>query len=230
VKNFVRRQIWRISIEKIIFFLILGAGCFYGANGLFLISEFRQTGTVRIDSSNSTGLIIWGVLILAFIILILMSFISLINYRLCRAYKVLSKLGPGSREVSETISKEMADGPIVRHRNLVVLKTYVIYRILGSFVVYKKDDLVWAYSMTLTKTANGITRSKSYVLWLWFANGRSIRQPIKSAAVCAHSLDRLEDDYPYAFYGFSDELNRLFRKNRREFVKMVAEHRMAVRV
>lgn len=91
----------------------------------------------------------------------------------------------------------------------------------GAATMFRKaEDLVWVYKKTITHKRNFITVGHSYYLVLTFLDGKQHQILMKKEADADEQLQRLNEMYPRAVVGYSDELVKLFSQNREEFLRI----------
>lgn len=83
----------------------------------------------------------------------------------------------------------------------------------GTTVFGETSQLVWAYQLTTTHKRNFITVGKSYQLMLCFLDGSRRSINMNSEADVQENLKIIADTCPHTIVGFTDEIDKLFRKD-----------------
>lgn len=82
------------------------------------------------------------------------------------------------------------------------------------------SKLVWAYQLTTTHKRGLITVGKSYSLMLAFADGSRQSVTMANEECLQKNLQALSELCPQAIFGYSDELDKMFRKEFSKFLSM----------
>lgn len=90
----------------------------------------------------------------------------------------------------------------------------------GTTAFGETGKLVWAYLLTTTHKRNFITVGKSYELVLAFANGSRQSVAVKKEEYVQEHLQTLAALCPKAIIGYTDELDKLFRKDFPQFLAL----------
>lgn len=96
------------------------------------------------------------------------------------------------------------------------------YYISGSTPrLISNSKLIWAYQSTTTHRRNGINVGTTYSLMLYVDDKRnSISLSMPNEAVTREMLQRINATLPWVVVGYSDELKRLFNKDRAQFLEL----------
>ncbi|GAB4509263.1 MAG: hypothetical protein OHK0046_03950 [Anaerolineae bacterium] len=89
-------------------------------------------------------------------------------------------------------------------------------------------ELTWSYKKITQRRVNGIPAGKAYAALLWDRHGKSIEITGKENAVDT-ILSTLLTRAPWAIHGFSDELEKTWKRSREQFIAAVEERRTQVR-
>lgn len=82
------------------------------------------------------------------------------------------------------------------------------------------SDLLWAYQYTVTHKRNGITVGHTYSLMLGFVNGKKYTLDMKNESHVQEHLNAISQNFPHVVVGFSDELDKMFRKDIEQFKQL----------
>ncbi len=80
------------------------------------------------------------------------------------------------------------------------------------------SKIVWAYQYTVTKKRNGFTVGHEYSVMLGLLDGKKESVSVANEEQAQAILKTLAENYPHITLGYSDELDKMFRKNREEFL------------
>jgi len=83
------------------------------------------------------------------------------------------------------------------------------------------DQIVWAYQQTTTHRTNGIKTGTSYGILIYQLNSKKASNIyVPNAAVAGEVLQYMNETMPKAVIGYSDDLSKLYRKNKQEFLQL----------
>lgn len=99
------------------------------------------------------------------------------------------------------------------------LMTY--YHSGAEYRAIPHNKIMWAYQITTTHRTNGIKTGTSYSV-MYYIDGYkdSTTLGVSNEATALEILRRLNDTCPWIVVGFTDELKKLFNKNRAEFLQL----------
>lgn len=81
--------------------------------------------------------------------------------------------------------------------------------------------LIWAYQITTTHRTNGIKTGTTYSVLLYVDDSRnSVTLPMPNEAVTQDFLRKINDTFPWVVVGYSDELKKMFNKERSQFMSL----------
>lgn len=125
-------------------------------------------------------------------------------------------------------AKREADSPRYKGGGWLVTDKYLIQRTAFTFDVLRLSDLLWAYKRVTRDSVNFIPTGKTYVGVLACYGGTAeVRgRETKVDAVLTFAAERA----PWAAFGFSEELSKLFRHKTQEFCSAVEQKRRESRV
>lgn len=88
--------------------------------------------------------------------------------------------------------------------------------------------IMWAYQSTTTHRTNGIKTGTTYAVTV-FADGykSSFNIPVPNEAAAQQILQKLDASFPWIIVGYSEDLQRLFHRDRDQFLQLkynTAEH------
>ena len=99
------------------------------------------------------------------------------------------------------------------------LMTY--YHSGADYRAIPHNKVMWAYQITTTHRTNGVKTGTSYSV-MYYIDGykNSITLGVPNEAAALEILRRLNETCPWIIVGFTDELKKLFNKNRAEFLQL----------
>lgn len=99
------------------------------------------------------------------------------------------------------------------------LMTY--YHSGADYRAIPHNKVMWAYQITTTHRTNGIKTGTTYSV-VYYVDGykNSINLGVSNEATALEILRRLDVSCPWIVVGFTDELKKLFNKNRAEFLQL----------
>lgn len=90
----------------------------------------------------------------------------------------------------------------------------------GTTIFGETQKIVWAYKHTVNHRYYFITVAKSYAIVLGFLDGTMQTAAIKKEEMVDAHLQKLQQLCPKAIIGYSADLERMFRKNLNEFLRL----------
>lgn len=84
------------------------------------------------------------------------------------------------------------------------------------------NKMEWVYQITTTHRRNGIKTGTSYSIMIYMERGDSLSVTIQvpNEAVSQAILDKINSTYPWVVVGYSEEIKRLFNKDRSQFLSL----------
>lgn len=121
----------------------------------------------------------------------------------------------------ERVSSEYASAPVLNKGNeLRIGKTFLFYLDGSKPRLIKNDSIVWAYQKTTTHRTNGIKTGTTYSILIYLADKKTRDISVNSEAVAKEVLQCMEQNIPRAVLGYSEELNRIYRREYDNFLKL----------
>lgn len=91
----------------------------------------------------------------------------------------------------------------------------------GSKTIFcETSKIVWAYMKTITHKRNGITTGHTYSLILCFYNGKRAEIVMGSEEQVKTHLKNLGETFPHICIGYSDDLDKMYRKDLAKFLDL----------
>ena len=139
-----------------------------------------------------------------------------------KPYKQLASLGDPELSI-ERIEDEVKNGFFLINNNSKLTKSWIIYSGFLSLDFTKLDRTAWVYKKVTKHYRNFIPVGKSYEIIINTLNGTT-SLPIKNQRgdELISELSRLA---PWIVLGYSDDLNRIWGKDRARFLSAVEERK-----
>jgi hypothetical protein len=126
-------------------------------------------------------------------------------------------------DTSRSIEREYCGKPFLTSAGISVTENYVVLNQYFTFEAHFFDDLLWAYKCATKHSVNFIPTGTTHSAILVFYSG-TIEIPLSD-----RDVDRLmiysQERSPWAFIGFSDELETLLAEKPGEFLTHVERRR-----
>ena len=98
-----------------------------------------------------------------------------------------------------------------------------IYDMSGSVpTAIPASKMMWAHQVTTTHRTNGIKTGTSYSITIYVDRGEkpSVSLLVPNEAVSQAILEKINTTFPWVVVGFSEEIKRLFNKDRAQFLAL----------
>lgn len=92
-------------------------------------------------------------------------------------------------------------------------RQYICGQCGGTTVFGESSQLLWAYQLTTTHKRNFITVGKTYELMLCFNDGKRYSVSMNGETDVQENLKQIADVCPHTIVGYTDELDKMFRKD-----------------
>lgn len=166
--------------------------------------------------SGPSIFLIFAGLILAFVLLINIP----IMFKNRKALKQLEKFSNGNLQAAlDEIDSEIMLDDVCKVDPIIITKNYIIIDTSSTVLAMPKIELMWAYKNITTNKVNGIPVGKTNKLKLIFSDGSQYEFVIN---IKKQNFDQIlvaiHDHCSKTIVGFSNDLNKLFQKNRKEFI------------
>jgi hypothetical protein len=110
--------------------------------------------------------------------------------------------------------------------NTTITPNWVFRKTTYSLDALRLEDLVWFYQKVTTHRTNGVPTGKTYSTVLFDRAGRTFEMNANESQV-QEIMTILYDKAPWAISGFSDELQKMWKKERESMISAVDERRQA---
>lgn len=81
--------------------------------------------------------------------------------------------------------------------------------------------ILWAYQNTTTHRTNGIKTGTTYSVMIYVNDSKTATNiPVASEAAAQGILQQMNTMYPWVVIGYSDEIKKMFNKNRAQFLQL----------
>ena len=83
------------------------------------------------------------------------------------------------------------------------------------------SKMIWAHQVTTTHRTNGIKTGTSYSILIYLEREKnSVSLSVPNEAMCQAILERINTTFPWVVVGFSEEIKRLFNRDRAQFLSL----------
>jgi hypothetical protein len=139
-------------------------------------------------------------------------------------WQKLGKYGPAKQLGSQVDAEFRSEGGGETFGNAHLMTTWLVHSHAYNIEIIRMSDVVWAYLQVVRHYHSGIPTGKSHYVKVFDRGGASaiISAKKKTAPVLLQSLQRR---VPWAVYGFSADLEQLWKKRRQEFLSSVDQRK-----
>lgn len=88
----------------------------------------------------------------------------------------------------------------------------------NSTLLLESKEILWAYQVTTTHRTNGIKTGTSYSLMLKLRSGKYYQVAFDGEQAVLQVLQYIENTIPFVIIGYTDELQKVYSKNRQEMI------------
>ena len=178
-------------------------------------------------TANRTGAqILSAVTFLGILLLLvrtLLQIFYIFHYEKHKAFRRLSafsSLGNAS-EVNDAISKAISyESPVYKIGDLILYRDWIIRKKFSSLTVKSSGDLVWVYKSITQHRMNGIPTGKSFSIVFSFSDRRQETVPAGKNQI-DDILASLKKDFPSAIYGYSSDLEAIYKGDMQRFISLL---------
>jgi hypothetical protein len=110
--------------------------------------------------------------------------------------------------------------------NTTITPNWVFRKTTYSLDALRLEDLVWFYQKVTTHRTNGVPTGKTYSTMLFDRAGRTFEMNANESQV-QEIMTILYDKAPWAISGYSDDLQKMWKKERESMISAVDERRQA---
>jgi hypothetical protein len=145
-------------------------------------------------------------------------------------HPVVQRLQKWGDPLGISVEAERELNNVVRYRTMGIFLTdkFLIIKRWFSFNVFRFQDLLWAYKKVTQRRVNFIPAGKTYAAILTFYGGNTTftEKEERVNDVLAFAANQA----PWAIFGYSKEVDQLFRKKQKEFCAAVEARRQELLV
>ena len=140
----------------------------------------------------------------------------------------LSRFGDW-QQLAQEIDAQMAE-PHETHGNFFHLtRDWLIYQTKSQFDAVPYRDLVWQYMFQVTYRSFGFVTGRVYSLMACDRHGVNKNLPYgKDSAVVVNLLEKLREHAPWAYTGYSAEIENAWNEGRENMIAMVDARKQAI--
>lgn len=139
----------------------------------------------------------------------------------------LSRFG-NWQQMAQEIDAQMAEPHETHGKFFHLTRDWLIYQSRNSFDAVPYRDLVWHYMFQVTYRSFGIATGKSYSLMVCDRHGKM--KPLldgNDSVVVSDLVEKLKAVAPWAYAGYSDELQNFWNQERENMIATVEAHKQA---
>lgn len=172
----------------------------------------------KVGDTDMSGAIMFMVLAVIFLGMGLLFIIWIFTGKYQKSIKNYISRSSNPDAAREKVEYFLANTPEVK--GLRYNRDFICGQENGTTAFGETSKLAWAYQLTTTHKRNFITVGKSYSLMLGFADGSRQAVSMKKEAIAQEHLQKLMELCPQAVFGYSEELDKMFRKDLPGFLNM----------
>lgn len=181
-------------------------------------------------SSRSVWLTIIGIAFLAAlsiwsVIRIIRRSVNRSNHPIARE---LSRFGDW-QQMAQEIDTQMAEPHETYGKSFHLTREWLIYQSRNSFEAVPYRDLIWHYMFQVTYQSFGVATGKAYSLMICDRHGKV--KPLldgKNSVVVSDLMEKLKSLAPWAYAGYSDELQNAWNQERENMIATVDARKQAL--
>lgn len=175
-----------------------------------LASKSSSNAIAIIVSLGGLALLIWGIV------------------RICRAasgsyLKKFRQMITAEGYTETSVESDFNSAQSFTKNGSIKIGRLFIYDINGSApTAIPVSKMMWAYQITTTHRTNGIKTGTSYSVMIYVDRSKkpSVTLSVPNEAVSQAILEKISTNFPWVVVGFSDEIKRLFNKDRAQFLAL----------
>lgn len=173
-------------------------------------SKASTNGVAIVVCLIGAGLLIWGII------------------RICRAASGASLKSFRKAIAAEGYSESMVESDynsaqsFTKDGSIKIGRLFIYYMSGSAPKAIPVNKIQWAYQITTTHRRNGIKTGTTYSIMIYVESGErlSITLAVPNEAVSQAILEKMGATFPWVVVGFSDEIKRLFNKDRAQFLAL----------
>ena len=143
--------------------------------------------------------------------------------------KFLSKFGETDVMVRTVDSEVERAGGLPKKSSVIVTESWLIAKRLFKLEFIALSDIVWIYQKVTSHSYNFIPTGKTYELIVYTQDKEKHEIKAKNSKSGGEILENVNIHAPWAFAGYSENIEQLWKKNSSEFIKRVQDRFKQVR-
>lgn len=188
-------------------------------NGQYTIMKY----TFKADSFDADVFLIILAIVAIIFTLIMFSFIKSLKFKSSKLYKNMKKLGDPDTIADEIereveMSKNVSEGPIHLFTN------YIISGTNAAAFILPRESVIWCYPKVTKVKRYFITVSTRHEIIMGTKDGKTKLTTSKEEEV-KRVMNMMQGHHPACVYGYSEQIEQLFKKNRDEFIRIAEDRR-----
>jgi hypothetical protein len=142
-------------------------------------------------------------------------------------WKKLAKYGPAQQVGSQMDAEFRSAGGGQAFGNARLTTDWLVHASPYNIEVFRMADLVWVYPQLVKHYHSGIPTGKSHFVKVFDREGASTTISVKKN-VLPNLMLALQNSVPWAVYGFSADLEKMWKNRRGDFLQTVEQKKKAV--
>ena len=139
-------------------------------------------------------------------------------------WKKLAKYGPAQQVGSQLDAEFQGEGGGEKFGNAHLTTNWLVHASPYSLEVFRTADLAWAYAHIVKHYHSGIPTGKSHYVKVFDRDGASAMMQVKKN-VLPNLLQALQRRAPWATFGFSADLEKMWKQRRGDFLQAVEQRK-----
>lgn len=169
-------------------------------------------------SENIMAILICGAGIALFIVGIVRIIRSVNGSSLKKLKEDLAEIGCSEASAESDYNSAVS---YVKNGDTKIGRLFTYYMSGSSPRAIPNTKLLWAYQITTTHRTNGIKTGTTYSVMLYVDDSRnSVVLHMPSESVTHEALNKINQTFPWVVVGYSDELKKMFNKERSRFMSL----------
>lgn len=179
--------------------------------------------TFKEDYLDTEGFFIVFAVIAVIFLLILVSYIKSLKFKSSKLYKAMKKIGDPDTIADEIereyeMSKHVSEGPLHLFTNYIISGTH------GAAFILPRENVIWCYPKVTKVKRYFITVSTRHEFIMGTRDGKT-KVTSSNEEEVKRLINMMQNHHPSCIYGYSDEIQALFKKNLDEFIKIADSRR-----
>lgn len=165
-------------------------------------------------------LFIMGIIFAILVLVAIVVFINILKTRkltTSKLYKEMGKLGDADT-IADNIEREFEMKTNISQGPVHILSDHILVATSSLATIIEKDDLIWCYPKKIKTKKLFVTVNTRYEIFMETLSGKTVIAAT-SESEYRTVMSLLEKHHHRCVYGYSNEVKRIFRRSREEFMK-----------